>query len=122
MISHEQADRFAIEWIGAWNAHDLDAIVAHYAEDVSFVSPFVAALTGEESARIEGRDGLREYFRQGLEAFPDLHFELYTALPGASSIALHYRSVGGRLAIETMELDAAGLVSRAAAHYSPPQD
>ena len=107
MISHEQADRFATEWIGAWNAHDLDAIVAHYADDVSFVSPFVAALTGEESARIEGRD---------------LHFELYTALPGASSIALHYRSVGGRLAIETMELDAAGLVSHAAAHYSAPQD
>ena len=65
---------------------------------------------------------MREYFRRGLETFPDLHFELYTALPGASSIALHYRSVGGRLAIETMELDAAGLVARAAAHYSPPQD
>ena len=122
MISHDQADRFATEWIGAWNAHDLDAIVAHYAQDVTFVSPFVAALTGEESARIEGRDALREYFRRGLETFPDLHFELYTALPGASSIALHYRSVGGRLAIETMELDAAGLVSHAAAHYSPPQE
>jgi hypothetical protein len=122
MISPEQADRFATEWIGAWNAHDLDAIVAHYAEDVDFVSPFVAALTGEESARIEGRAALREYFRRGLDAFPDLHFELYTALPGVSSIALHYRSVGGRLAIETMELDPAGLVVRAAAHYSPPQD
>ncbi|HEX5898913.1 MAG: nuclear transport factor 2 family protein [Solirubrobacteraceae bacterium] len=122
MISHEQADRFATEWIGAWNAHDLDAIVAHYAEDVVFVSPFVSALTGEESARIEGRAGLREYFGRGLEAFPDLHFELYTALPGVSSIALHYRSVGGRLAIETMEVDADGFVVRAAAHYSPPQD
>ena len=122
MITHDQADRFATEWIGAWNAHDLDAIVAHYAEDVSFVSPFVTALIGEESARIEGRDALREYFRRGLETFPDLHFELYTALPGASSIALHYRSVGGRLAIETMEFDAAGLVSHAAAHYSPPQE
>jgi hypothetical protein len=122
MISHEQADRFATEWIGAWNAHDLDAIVAHYSEEVTFVSPFVAELTGEESARIEGRAGLREYFRRGLEAFPDLHFELYTALPGASSVALHYRSVGGRLAIETMELDADGLVARAAAHYSPAQD
>jgi hypothetical protein len=122
MISHEQADRFATEWIDAWNAHDLDAIVAHYAEDVSFVSPFVAALTGDESARIEGRAALREYFRLGLEAYPDLHFDLFTALPGASSIALHYRSVGGRLAIETMELDADGLVARAAAHYSGPQD
>jgi hypothetical protein len=122
MISHEQADRFATEWIDAWNAHDLDAIVAHYAEDVSFVSPFVAALTGDESARIEGRAALREYFRLGLEAYPDLHFDLFTALPGASSIALHYRSVGGRLSIETMELDADGLVARAAAHYSGPQD
>jgi hypothetical protein len=122
MISHEQADRFATEWIDAWNAHDLDAIVAHYAEDVSFVSPFVAALTGDESARIEGRAALREYFRLGLEAYPDLHFDLFTALPGASSIALHYRSVGGRLTIETMELDADGLVARAAAHYSGPQD
>jgi ketosteroid isomerase-like protein len=122
MISHEQADRFATDWIDAWNAHDLDAIVAHYAEDVSFVSPFVAALTGDESARIEGRAALREYFRLGLEAYPDLHFDLFTALPGASSIALHYRSVGGRLAIETMELDADGLVVRAAAHYSGPQD
>jgi ketosteroid isomerase-like protein len=122
MISHEQADRFATEWIDAWNAHDLDAIVAHYAEDVSFVSPFVAALTGDESARIEGRAALREYFRLGLAAYPDLHFDLFTALPGASSIALHYRSVGGRLAIETMELDADGLVARAAAHYSPAQD
>jgi ketosteroid isomerase-like protein len=122
MISHEQADRFATEWIDAWNAHDLDAISAHYAEDVSFVSPFVAALTGDESARIEGRAALREYFRLGLEAYPDLHFDLFTALPGASSIALHYRSVGGRLAIETMELDADGLVARSAAHYSEPQD
>ena len=122
MISHEQADRFATEWIGAWNAHDLDAVVAHYAEDVTFVSPFVAALTGEESAQIEGRAGLREYFGRALEAFPDLHFELYTALPGVSSVALHYRSVGGRLAIETMELDADGFVVRAAAHYSAPQD
>ena len=122
MISHEQADRFATEWVDAWNAHDLDAIVAHYSEHVSFVSPFVAALTGEETARIEGRDALREYFGRGLEAFPDLHFELYTALPGVSSVALHYRSVGGRLAIETMELDEDGLVVRACAHYSGPQD
>ena len=122
MIDHDQADRFATEWIAAWNAHDLDAIVAHYAEDVTFVSPFVAALTGEQTATIEGRAGLREYFRLGLEAYPDLHFDLFTALAGASSIALHYRSVGGRLAIETMELDADGFVVRAAAHYSPPQD
>ena len=122
MISHEQADRFATEWIGAWNAHDLDAIVAHYAEDVSFVSPFVAALTGEESARIEGRDGLREYFRQGLEAFPDLHFELYTALPGARRSRCTTARSAAAWPSRRWSSTPPGSSSRAAAHYSPPQD
>ena len=117
-ISQEHADRLAAEWIAAWNAHDLDAIVAHYAEDVIFASPFVAALTDEESGVIRGRAALRDYFRRGLEAYPDLRFDLHAALPGVSSVALHYASVGGRTAIETMELDADGAVVRVAAHYS----
>jgi ketosteroid isomerase-like protein len=118
VIDQERADRLAAEWIAAWNAHDLDAILAHYAEDVTFVSPFVAPLTGEESGVIHGRAALRDYFRRGLEAYPDLRFDLRAALPGVSSVALHYASVGGRTAIETMELDATGAVVRVAAHYS----
>ena len=118
MIDQPHADRLAAEWIAAWNAHDLDAIVAHYAEDVIFASPFVAALTDEESGVIRGRAALRDYFRRGLEAYPDLRFDLHAALPGVSSVALHYASVGGRTAIETMELDADGAVVRVAAHYS----
>jgi ketosteroid isomerase-like protein len=110
MISHDQADRFAAEWVAAWNAHDLDAVLAHYAEDVTFASPFVAALTGDESGVIHGRAALRDYFRRGLETYPDLRFDLHAAL--------HYASVGGRTAIETMELDADGAVVRVAAHYT----
>ena len=30
-------DAFAAEWIAAWNAHDLDRILAHYAEGIVFV-------------------------------------------------------------------------------------
>jgi ketosteroid isomerase-like protein len=118
VIDQEQADRLAAAWIAAWNAHDLEAILDHYAEDVTFASPFVTALTGEESGVIHGRAALRDYFRRGLEAYPDLRFDLHAALPGVSSVALHYASVGGRTAIETMELDAAGAVVRVAAHYS----
>ncbi|MFN8216732.1 MAG: nuclear transport factor 2 family protein [Solirubrobacterales bacterium] len=114
------AAAFAAEWVGAWNAHDLEAILAHYAEDVVFVSPFVTALLGAEDATVRGRDALREYFARGLAAYPDLHFELHGALAGAGSVAVHYRSVGGREAIEAMEIGAAGLVTRVLAHYSEP--
>lgn len=41
-VSQEEADAFAREWSGAWNSHNLDAILAHYHPDIAFTSPFVA--------------------------------------------------------------------------------
>ena len=32
-LTHEFARRFAEEWIAAWNAHDLERILAHYTDD-----------------------------------------------------------------------------------------
>jgi len=49
---------------------------------------------------------------------PELHFELISLLSGVDSLVLHYRSVGGKLAAEYFEFDAAGKVRRAAAHYA----
>jgi ketosteroid isomerase-like protein len=39
MLTQEQAQRLAHEWIEASNSHDLDKILAHYDEDVVLVSP-----------------------------------------------------------------------------------
>ena len=39
-----QATDFASERIAAWNAHDLERILKHYASDVQFTSPFVSRL------------------------------------------------------------------------------
>jgi ketosteroid isomerase-like protein len=119
-VSAAEADQFAREWIAAWNSHDLDAILSHYAEDAVFTSPFVIALLGVEDGVVRGRAALRDYFARALDAYPDLHFELHEALAGAASVALHYTSVGGRESVEVMELDGDGLVSRVTAHYSEP--
>ncbi len=116
----ESAAAFAAEWVAAWNSHDLDAILSHYAEDVVFSSPFVTALLGNADGIVRGRDALRDYFARGLDAYPDLEFDLHAGLAGAASVAVHYRSVGGREAIEVMELGEDGLVHRVTCHYSAP--
>lgn len=118
MPNNEQADRFADEWIAAWNSRDLDRILAHYDEDVSFFSPVAARLVGAPDGLVRGRAALREYFSRGLEAFPDLHFESIGALAGAGSIAIHYRSRGRGEVIEVVDVDPAGRVHRSAAHYA----
>jgi ketosteroid isomerase-like protein len=61
-IDFEQHGR---EWIAAWNAHDLDRILAHYAEDVEFRSPFVAKLMGRSDGLVRGRRICVNTFRAG---------------------------------------------------------
>jgi hypothetical protein len=47
VITQQQSERLARDWVEAWNRHDLDGIMAHYTDDVAFTSPFVAALANE---------------------------------------------------------------------------
>lgn len=118
MINEEEAMQFARDWVEAWNEHDLERIMAHYAEDVEFTSPFVARLLNEPSGFIKGKDLLSSYFRKGLSAYPDLRFELLDVLVGVSSVTLYYRSVGNRLSAEVMQLTDDRKVSKVMAHYS----
>jgi SnoaL-like domain len=119
MLTAERAQEFAEQWYEAWNVHDLERIVSHYREDVTFSSPFVTAITGREHGTLVGRDVLASYFARALDAFPGLRFEPLALFVGAGSVVLHYRRVRGLLAAETMCLDRDLRVSAAMAHYDP---
>jgi hypothetical protein len=118
MITQQQANDFANEWIEAWNSHDIDKILMHYDDnDIVFRSPFIRLLHDNPSGTLENKSDLREYFSKGLEAYPDLHFELYHVLVGVNSIALVYRSVRNLLAAEVMEINPAGKIINVMVHY-----
>ena len=116
-MDDERAAEFAEGWYEAWNAHDLEAILEHYAEDVEMASPLVAALAGRDDGRIVGKVALRDYFAAGLERYPDLRFEPLGLFAGVESLVLHYVSVGGRPAAETVFLDEHDRITRYSAHY-----
>jgi hypothetical protein len=110
--------RHAQEWIEAWNAHDLERILAHYSEDVELMSPFVAKLTGRSDATVRGKAALRDYFSRGLQAFPTLRFDFIRLCPGVRSCVLEYHSINGLRTAEVMEFDEHGKVRRVLAHYA----
>jgi len=56
-IERQFAEQFAQDWIDAWNCHDLDRILAHYADDFEFSSPKIVELMGERTGTIKGPDG-----------------------------------------------------------------
>jgi ketosteroid isomerase-like protein len=95
VITREFAQRFAAEWIAAWNAHDLERILAHYSEDFEMASPVIAQLMNEASGTLRGKAAIGEYWATALARVPDLHFELVDVFVGAHSAALTYRGHRG---------------------------
>lgn len=113
----DAARAFAKDWINAWNARDLDAVLAHYSEDCTFTSPFVARFAGEPGGRLTGKASLRAYWTAALAALPALHFELVDVLTGVDCIMILYRGHRGQSA-EVFELGADGKVVRGLALYA----
>jgi hypothetical protein len=118
MISRERAEELAYGWIDAFNRHDLDAVMAHYTDDVQFTSPSVIELAREPTGTLHGKDALRASFEKAIAAYPELGFELVHVLTGIQSVTLVYRSLHReRLGAEVMQLDAQGRIAAVLVHY-----
>ena len=111
------AREFAQDWVDAWNSHDLERILTHYDDEVILASPVALRLLGGDGA-VRGKAALREYFLRGLEAFPDIHFDLIDALWGTETIVVCYlNNVRGNKTAEVMLLNPTGKIGRVWANY-----
>jgi ketosteroid isomerase-like protein len=106
----------AADWIDAWNRHDLDAIVAHYADDIALCSPRVVERFGTPDGWLHGKDALRDYFATGLRN-DALRFELVDVLLGVNAMTIVYRRETGMLVSDCAELDGDGRIRRMVACY-----
>lgn len=117
-MTRDEMRNLANDWVAAWNAHDLDLIMSHYADAVELTSPVAAQLLGTPGGKVVGKANLRAYFQRGLEAYPELRFHLEDVLCGVNSVVLYYTNQKGTRTGEFMELSAIGKVVRVVAHYS----
>ncbi|MGC2300597.1 MAG: nuclear transport factor 2 family protein [Acidobacteriaceae bacterium] len=111
------AHKLAQDWADAWNSHDLDQILTHYDDQVLLTSPVALRLL-QGDGTVRGKAALREYFLRGLEAYPDLRFNLTDTLWGTETIVVYYsNNVRGGKTAEVMLLNSAGKIVRVWANY-----
>jgi hypothetical protein len=115
-MTEDEAWSLANDWVAAWNAHDLAAIMSHYEEAVELTSPVAARLLGSDG-KVITKQNLRAYFQRGLEAYPNLRFDLKDVLWGLHSIVLYYTNQSGIRVAEYMELSPSRKVERVVANY-----
>ena len=118
MLPDDFAKQFAAEWISAWNAHDLDAILSHYEDDFEMSSPVIAQMGVSPSGRLQGKTAIRAYWQKALQWIPNLQFELVSVLCGVESVTLYYKGARGRLAAEVFFVNSTDKVTHAFAHYA----
>ncbi len=119
MLTETEAEHFVSEWLAAWNARDLERILAHWEDDCEFVSPLAARIMNDASGKVRGKDALRAYWKLGLARSPDLRFELDAVLVGQDSLVIAYRNHRGQQCAEWLRLGADGRAVQGAAHYTP---
>lgn len=101
--------RAAQAQLDAYNAHDVDAFIACYAEDVVIRD----LATGEIS--MKGRDAMRTSYGEMFERFPEVHAEVVSRSVVGSFVFDHEVVSGRNRPLRVMavyEVDADGLIAQ----------
>jgi hypothetical protein len=119
-MTYESMMAFAESWIAAWNRRDIEAVLAHFAEEAQFVSPVARNLVGHSVLR--DKQELRDYWRAALERISVLEFRLDHAAWDERRRELNVvyeANLNGerKRACEIMQFDAAGRRIRGEALY-----
>ncbi|MDP3494586.1 MAG: nuclear transport factor 2 family protein [Hyphomonadaceae bacterium] len=118
MIDADKAQAFAREWVKAWNDHDLEAILSHYAEDVVLHSPRIRMVTGQDVDSLTGKAALRAYWGAALERLRNLYFEIDSVMAGSDALTILYTNERSQQVAETFVFGGDGKVVRSIAAYA----
>lgn len=123
MLDEATVESLRSHWDEGWNAGDLETIMAPFADDVVFSSPFVPRLTGDPArTTIEGVDALRSYVAHALARTPGIRYTLEGIYAGTDAAVLVYSCVAPdgtiRKGADSMRVDGAGRVVDWRCHYS----
>ena len=101
----------------AWNSHDLERILALYAEDSEMTSDRIQALGLEASGTLRGKESLRMYWSKAFALLPNLHFDLIDTYVSPDSVVVFYQNERGAQICEYLRLDAKGKIRQGSANH-----
>jgi limonene-1,2-epoxide hydrolase len=77
-------------WLQAFNAHDVEALVALYDANATHTSPKIRALHPDTGGRISGKEALASWWRGAIARVPGLHYEATALTADSDRVLLEY--------------------------------
>ncbi len=95
----------ARSWLRAFNAHDVDALVALYDEQATHTSPKIRALHPETGGHLQGKAALARWWRDAIVRLPTLRYEATALTADDDRVFLEYlRHVAGEPPLPVAEV------------------
>jgi hypothetical protein len=119
-MTNPEAEQFAKDWVESFNQREIQKVLLHFAEDVTFTSPRALAFAG--SATIASRREVETYWQAALESISSLRFTLERVIndPISRAIVIVYLAeIDGRRtrAAEFYQFDESSRIVRGEAMY-----
>ncbi len=95
-MSSKTTNHIALDWFAAFNAHDLEALLASYAEDAQHYSPKLKVRQPETDGLIQGKSALRAWWHDAFDRLPSLRYEVIKLTSDDEQVFMEYiRHVDG---------------------------
>lgn len=90
MNSSESNKQIALKWFAAFNAHDLEALIALYHNEAQHFSPKLKIRQPETRGLIKGKAALSAWWQDAFERLPDLHYEVQKLTADVEQVFMEY--------------------------------
>ena len=91
MLDEATVAALARHWHDGWNGEDVEVIMAPFADEVAFSSPFVGRVSDDPArTTIEGWTALRDYVDHALKRTPGIRYTLDGVYGGTDAVVLVY--------------------------------
>lgn len=105
LMPSEQNKQIALRWFGAFNTHNLDALLALYHNDAQHYSPKLKLRHPKTKGLIKGKEALREWWQDAFNRLPSLRYEMLALTADKGQVFMEYlRHVDGEEDLRVAEL------------------
>ena len=119
--AHPELVALGKAWIAAWNARDLEQVLALYADDAEMTSDGIVRLGFAVQGSVRGKQNLRAYWSMALALLPNLLFEAAGFSTSPNSLVVHYTNDRGQTICEYLRVGLiganAGLIVQGSANH-----
>ncbi len=120
MSSPSSNEIIALKWFAAFNEHNLDNLLALYADDAKHYSPKLKIRIPEANGFINGKPALRHWWQEAFSRLPELHYKVENLTANDKRVFMEYtRQVPGEkdlMVAEVLEIKEGKIISSKVYH------